>query len=183
MIDLETYKSKFNKFIDFFKKETQSLRTNRATPELVVHILIDVYGVKTPLEQLASITAPEPRLLVIQPWDKNILKEIERSLTEANLGAMPTVKGEAVYLSLPPLSEETRKQLVKILQFKAEHVRNEIRRLRDEIRSKIIKEERVKAITEDAKYRLFEQLDKLTNEFVEEVKKIVERKEDEIMSV
>jgi ribosome recycling factor len=183
MIDLETYKPEFNKFIDFFKKEVQSIRTNRAMPELVAHILVDAYGVKTPLEQLASITVPEPRLLVIQPWDKNLLKEIEKSITEANLGALPTIKGEAVYLNLPPLSEETRKQLVKILYAKAEQVRIEIRRLRDEIKSQIVKEERAKTITEDAKYRLLENLDKIVGQYIDEVRKITERKEGEIMMI
>ncbi len=183
MINLETYKPEFNKFIDSFKKEIQSIRSGWATPELVAHILVDVYGVKTPLAQLASITIPEPRLINIQPWDKNILRETEKALTEANLGATPSIRGETIYLNLPPLSEESRKGLIKILQTKAERVRTEIRRLRDEIRSKIFREERDKAITEDMKYRLFEELDKMTNEFMGEVKKIVERKEGEIMMI
>ena len=183
MIDLEIYKPKFYQFIEFFKKEIQSLRTSRATPELVAHLLVEAYGIKTPLEQLASITIPEPRLIVIQPWDRNIIKEIEKTLVGADLGALPSIKDEGIYLNLPPLSEETRRQLVKILQSKAEQVRVEIRRLRDEIRSKIIKEEKDKAITEDTKYRLLEKLDEITSQYFDEIKKIVERKESEIMTV
>ncbi len=183
MFDLEIYKPEFNKFIDFFKKEIQAIRTSRATPELVAHILVRAYGVKTPLEQLASINIPEPRLIIIQPWNKEIFKEIEKALTEANLGSFPSIKGESLYLQLPPLSEETRNNLVKILRSKAEQIRAEVRRLRDEIRSKIIKEERAKTITEDMKYRLLEQLDKMTGQYIEEVRKIVERKESEIMMI
>lgn len=183
MIDLKNYKDEFNKFVEFFKKGLQGLRTGRATPELVAHILVEAYGIKTPLEQLASISVPEPRMITVQPWDKTILKEIERALAEANLGTLPSIKSEIIYLNLPPLSEESRKNLVKILHTKAEQIRVETRVLRDKIKSKIIQEERDKTITEDVKYRLIEELDIMIHDYSEEVRKITERKEGEIMSV
>jgi ribosome recycling factor len=149
----------------------------------VAHILVDAYGVKTPLEQLAAITVPEPRLIIIQPWDKNIIKEIEVALTQANLGTIPTVKETVIHINLPPLNEETRKNLVKILSQKLEKARNALRNLRDEFRSKINKAAKEKEITEDDKYRLFEDLDKKTAKFMEEIETIGQRKEKEITTI
>ena len=183
MIDLKIFEQEGQKILDFLKKDVQAIRTNRASIDLVAHILVDAYGVKTPLEQLATITVPEPRLIIIQPWDRNIIKEIEIALTQANLGTLPTVKETAVHLNLPPLNEETRKNLVKILSQKLEKAKNALRNLRDEFRSKINKAAKEKEITEDDKYRLFEDLDKKTAKFMEEIETIGQRKEKEITTI
>lgn len=180
---IESHQIEFGKVIDFFKKDIQSIRTNRANPELVNHLLIEVYGTKTPLEQLATLSVPEPRTIVIQPWDKNIIKEIERSLAKADIGTSPVVNEGIIRLILPPLNEERRNGLVKILHTKLENARKSLRVIRDSVRDKIVKAERLKEIGEDDKYRLFEKLDKITGEHQEEIRLIGERKEKEIATV
>jgi len=180
---IEFHKPEFNKAIDFLKKDIQSLRTNRANPELITHISVEVYGTKTPLEQLATLSIPEPRTIVVQPWDKNIVKEIEQALSKTDLGFSVNSSEGMIRLSLPPLNEERRKDLVKILHSKLENVRKSLRNIRDSVREEIIKTERAKEITEDEKYRFFEDLDKLTNEYQEEIKLIGECKEKEINTI
>jgi len=180
---LEKFKEEGKKVIEFFKNDIQTLRTNRATPDLVANVLVNTYGVKTPLKQLANITAPEPRLLVIQPWDTNIIKEIESALANFDLGATPTVKENVIHINLPPLNEETRKKLVKILSLKVENSRVSLRRVRDEVRSKIIESTRNGELTEDDKYRLLEELDKETDKFMKEIEEIQNKKEREITSI
>ncbi len=180
---IESHQIEFGKAIDFLKKDIQSIRTNRANPELVSHVLIEVYGTKTPLEQLATLSVPEPRTIVIQPWDKNIIKEIERALSKADIGVSPVVSEGMIRLMLPPLNEERRKDLVKILHSKLENARKSLRAVRDSVRDEIVKAERSKEINEDDKYRFFEKLDKITGDFQEEIKLIGERKEKEISSI
>jgi ribosome recycling factor len=183
MIDLNLFQEGGQRIVDFVKKEIRGIRTNRANADLVSHILVDAYGVKTPLEQLATINVPEPRLIVIQPWDKNVIKDIEAALSRANLGTMPTVKEAAINVNLPSLNEETRKNLIKILHQKLESGRMNLRNLRDEIRSKIQKASREKTVTEDERYRLFDELDKKNAKFMDEVETIGDRKEKEINTI
>lgn len=180
----QIHKLETDKVIDFLKKDVSSIRTNRANIDLVNHVMVEVYGNKTPLEQLACINAPESRLIVIQPWDKNVIKEVERALTLVDLGTTPSVSDDGIIrLKLPPLNEETRKNLVKILNSKLENARKILRSIRDNIRSDIIKAKAEKEITEDDKYRLLEELDKLSSRKHDEIRLIGERKEKEIMGL
>lgn len=180
---VESHQEEFKKIIDFLKKDIQTIRTNRASPELVSHVLIEVYGTRTPLEQLATLGVPEPRTIVIQPWDKNIIREIEKSLLKADLGTSPAVNEGVIRLILPPLNEERRKDLIKILHLKLENARKSLRVIRDSVKEEIVKAERVKEIGEDDKYRFFEKLDKITSDYQEEIKSIGERKEKEIILI
>lgn len=181
---VQSHQQEFDKVIDFLKKDIQSIRTNRASIDLVAHILVDAYGTKTTLEQLASISVPEPRVIVIQPWDKNIVKEIEHALSTIDLGTVPNASNEGfIRLNLPSLNEETRKNLAKVLHDKLENTRRSLRAVRNNIREEIIKAEQSKDVTEDDKFRLFEDLDKLTGQKQNEIKSIGERKEKEIMVV
>ncbi len=180
---IQFHQSKFEKIIEFLKKDIQSIRTNRANPDLVAHVSVDAYGTKTPLEQLAALSVPEPRTIVIQPWDKNLVKVIEKALTAVDLGTMPSVSEGIIRLNLPALNEETRRNLVKFLQTKLEQGRKSLRLVRDNIRDEIVKAERAKEITEDEKYRLFEELDKLTGQKQDEIKLMGEKKEKEIMGL
>ncbi|MDD5626367.1 MAG: ribosome recycling factor [Patescibacteria group bacterium] len=180
---IESHKQEFENIVEFFKKDIQGIRTNRATPDLVSHVLVSVYGAKTPLEQLASVNVPEPRTIVIQPWDKSIIKEIEKALSSVDLGASPLSQEGIIRLVLPALSEETRNNLVKILKTKLEHSHQSLRTIRDLVREKIIKSERAKEMSEDDKFRLLEDLDKFTVAKQEEMKLICERKEKEITSI
>lgn len=181
---VEFHKEEFDKVVIFLKKDIAAIRTGRASPELVAHILVKAYGTKTPLEQLAALSVPEPRTIVIQPWDKNIVKEIEIALSSADLGTALQVDDDGtIRLSLPALNEETRKKLAKVLHSKLENARKSLRSVRDKVRESIVKAERDKEITEDDKYRLFEDLDKRSGEKQDEIKLIGERKEKEIMGM
>jgi len=174
---------KFNKVIDFLKKDVQSLRTNRISTELVAPILIEAYGVKTRLDQLASLSIPEPRLILIQPWDKSVFKNIEQALIKAEIGVMPVISDGFIRLKMPSLNEESRKRLVKVLHEKLENSRRNLRIARDEIKEEIVAAEKNKEISEDDKYRFFDQLDQMTREKQEKIKEIGERKEKEIMEI
>lgn len=180
---IKSNEEEFEKVISFFKKDIQNIRTNRANPELVTHLLIEAYGTKTPLEQLATINTPEPRSIVIEPWDKNVVKEIEQAIVKSNLNLNPVVSGGVIRINLPPLNEERRKDLVKVLNEKLENARKSFRTVRDSIKEEIIKAERNKEIGEDEKYRFLEELDEFTNEFQKKVEEIGKIKEKEITTI
>ncbi len=183
MDPIEAHKQEFDKVINFLKEDVKSLRTARASTDLVAHIMVNAYGTKMPLRELASISIPESRTLVIEVWDNNILKEIEKALSSTDLGAVPQIHEGLIRLTLPPLNEETRHRLVKVLQTKLENTRGSLRALRDSVREEIIKAERAKELTEDDKYRLLEDLDKLSSEKQNEIKSIGEQKEKEITTL
>lgn len=180
---IEAKKSTFTALVDHFKKELVSIRTGRATPALVEHVVVEAYGVKTPLSQLAALSVPDPKTLFIQPWDKNILKDIERGIVASNLGLAPIVDGERVRLTLPPMTEETRKTLAKLVKEKMETSRNQLRRLRDEVRETILAKEKTKEISEDDRYRTQTELDTYTQEIQQQILAAATQKEKEIMTV
>ncbi len=180
---IEAAKNEFGAIVDHYKKEVATLRTGRATPALVEHVLVEAYGVKTPLAQLAALSVPDPKTLIIQPWDKNILKDIERGITASNLGLSPVIDGDRVRLTLPPMTEETRKQLVKVLREKLETSRTNLRRLRDRVRDTITAKEKEKTMSEDERYRAQRELDEYTHEIQNQLIQIAESKEKEIMTV
>lgn len=183
VIDLKVFQDNSQKIVDLLKKDVQSLRTGRASTDLVNHITVEAYGVRTPIDQLATITVPEPRLIIVQPWDRNVIKEIETALAQANLGTLPSIKESVIHINLPPLNEETRNNLVKILHQKLEHWRNEIRSQRDEMRSKINKSAKDKEITEDDKFEFFEDLDKMASKLMDEIDEMGKRKEKDITTI
>lgn len=180
---IEAKKNEFGAIVDHYKKEVATLRTGRATPALVEHVMVEAYGVKTPLPQIASLSVPDPKTLIIQPWDKNVLKDIERGIVASNLGLSPVVDGDRVRLTLAPMTEETRKQLVKILKEKLEASRTSLRRLRDHVRDTITAKEKEKALSEDDRYRVQRELDEYTHEIQAQLQQSAEQKEKEIMTV
>jgi len=180
---LDDYKPEFEKSLEFFKKELNSIRTGRANPEMVENINVIAYSVKTPLNQLASITVPEARTVLIQPWDKNITKDIEKAIIEADIGIMPTVDGSNIRLTIPAMTEESRQEYVKSINEKAEKARVSMRQVRDKIKEEIIKEEKDKEITEDDKYDLIKDLDELIREYNDKVKDSATNKEKEVTTI
>ncbi|MCH7758829.1 ribosome recycling factor [Patescibacteria group bacterium] len=181
---VQSHEEEFEKVINFLKKDIRTIRTNRASIDLVANILVNVYETKKTLEELAALSIPEPRTIVIQPWDKNIVKEIGQALSLIDLGTAPQVSDDGIIrLNLPPLNEETRNNLVKILQTKLENARKSFRSVRSSVREKIVKAENAKEISEDDKYRLFENLDELTNKNQDKIALINKEKEKEIMGV
>lgn len=183
-LDLVTKKEpEFAKAIEHFKSELTTLRTGRATSGLVEHLEIDYYGTKTPLIQIAQITIPEPKSIAIQPYDKNALKDIEKAIQSSNLGINPVNDGAFIRLNIPPMTEERRKELVKVVGQMEEKTRVAIRNIREEIWKDIQKQEKDGKISEDDKIRAKEDMQKMVDKYNEEVKKLAEAKEKEIMTI
>ena len=179
-MDINQYKPLFGKAIEYLKTDLGSIRTNRATPTLLENLQVEVYGSKMSLNQLASIQAPEPKMLTVEPWDKNVIKDVEKSIQSASLGLNIANEGTFLRILIPPMTEETRQELVKVLNNKLEDARQQIRGIRDNIKEEIIKAERSKEISEDEKFKLVEDLNEMTREFNDEVKRVGENKEEEI---
>ncbi|OGY44472.1 MAG: ribosome recycling factor [Candidatus Buchananbacteria bacterium RIFCSPHIGHO2_01_FULL_39_14] len=180
---IEKYQPEFSQAVSSLKDELATLRVGRANPLMVENILAEAYGAKTPLKQLASISVPEARTILIQPWDKSMGKEIEKAITLANIGISPVNEGSQIRLTIPPLTEESRKELTKSVGEKMEKTRIIIRQIRDKAREEIVKKERQKEITEDDKYDLQKKLDEVVREFNEQIKQTGEKKEKEIMTI
>lgn len=180
---LSEYREPFAAVIDHLKQELQTLRTGRAHPSMVENILVEAYGGMQPLVSLGSIANSDARTLVIEPWDKSLVKAIETALTEARLGMNPNVAGSTIRMILPPMTEEGRKGLVKVLGEKLEHARISVRNVRDEAKAVIQKVEKDKEISEDEKYVLLEELDRSAAVVNEKIKAMGEEKEKEIMTI
>ncbi len=180
---IENHLPEFVKVIEHFKSEASKLKTGRANPAILDGVMISAYGVLTPINQLASVSVPEARSIVIQPWDKNILKDIERGILEANLGLSPVNEGERIRVVVPQMTEESRKEIVKILNHKAEEARIGVRNVREKIKEAVLEAEKNKEFGEDERFGLIEDLDKKTGEFNEQIKRIADEKEEEIMTV
>ncbi|MBZ9571817.1 ribosome recycling factor [Patescibacteria group bacterium] len=178
---LERIKPELDKTIDFLERELAKIRTTRASPSLVENIQVDCFGQKLPLKQLGAIFSPGPRKIIIQPWDKSYLEGIVKAISRSPLGVAPIVDRESIRISLPPLSEEYRKNLLKILSEKQEECKKTIRHWRgkawDEIQDKFSEGE----IREDDKFRAKDELQKLVDDYNEKVKEIGEKKRKEIL--
>ncbi len=183
MVNLKDYESSFQAHIDRLSQDLSSLRTGRASALLVEHIIVDSYGTPTPLKHLASISVPDAKTLLIAPWDKSILKEIEKAITQCNLGINPLNDGVSIRLIMPQMTEENRKGLLKIVGQKEEQAKIGIRLVRDEIRDEITHQEQSKEITEDDKYTLFEEADKISKEYTQSIEHAGKKKEQEIMTI
>jgi len=180
---VEGFNSEFNKIIDHFKNETEKLKAGRATPALVEDILIESYGVKTPLKQVGSISVPEPSLLVIEPWDKTLLKEIEKALSQSNLDLSISISETAVRGKISPLTEDKRKQIIKLLNDKKEESKVSLRQIRDKVRKEIEQNEKDKEISEDDKFNYQKELDEIIKNKTQEIEDFSKKKEEEIMTV
>ena len=150
---IEKSKEHYEKTIEFLKSDIGSLRTGRISPSLVEKILIESYGTSSELLQLAAISSPEPQTIAIKPWDKSILKDIERALQSSDLNVNPVVDGDMVRLNFPSLTEESRKELVKILHKKLEEARIALRSQREKIKEDVVSLEKSKEITEDDRFQ------------------------------
>ena len=169
--------------IEALKKELSTVRTGRASPTLIEGIMVDYYGVPTPLNQLASVTVPEARLLVVQPWDKQSLPSVEKAILKHGLGLNPVSDGSVLRLAIPPLTEERRKDLVRVVRKKVEDGRVEVRNIRRDILEQLRAMEKNKEISQDESKRAQEQLQKLTDYHVIQMDALAEEKEKEVMEV
>ncbi|MBI5638961.1 MAG: ribosome recycling factor [Nitrospirae bacterium] len=169
--------------IEALKKELGSIRTGRATLALLDGISVDYYGTITPIQQLASLSIPESRQIAIQPWEQRIIPEIEKAIMKSDLGLTPMNDGKMIRINIPVLTEERRKQLVKIVRKKAEEAKVAVRNIRRDANDEMKKLEKEKHLSEDDVKKEQEEIQKLTDSFIKKVDEIVEHKEKEIMEV
>lgn len=174
---------RMHKAIEATKHEFGSLRTGRASPALLEQIRVDYYGTPTPVNQLATITVPEPRLLVIQPWDKKFVKDVERAILKSELGLVPSSDGVHVRVPIPSLTEERRKELVKVAHRHAEEGRVAVRNIRREAKEMLEELEEAGDVSEDDSERGLEELQKLTDKAVADIDALLGAKDKEIMEV
>lgn len=174
---------RMKKTINVLKSELATLRAGRATPSLVDKINVDYYGVSTPLNQLANISAPEPRLLVIQPWDPKSIGDIEKAILKSDLGVTPNNDGKVIRLVIPQLTEERRRELVKVVSKKSEECKISIRNIRREINDILKTMEKDSEISEDEFHRAQEEVQKITDSQIKDVDEVFKSKESEIMEV
>jgi ribosome recycling factor len=175
--------ARMKKGIEALRREVQTVRTGRATPALVEDLQVDAYGTPMPLIQLASITAPEPRLIQVQPWDRGLIRAIEKAVMTSDLGITPGNDGAVIRLPIPMLTEERRRDLVKLLHKKVEEGRVEIRTLRRHAHDEMRKKEKDAGISADEFKRLEKRLQDLTDRYVAQVDEVGEAKEKEILQV
>ena len=175
--------SRMGKAIDALKRDFNSIRSGRATPALLENLTIDYYNVSTPLNQLATISAPEARLILIQPWDRQSLREIEKSLLKSDMGFNPSNDGSIIRVPIPPLSQERRKELVRVLKKKTEDGKVAVRNVRRDALEHLRSLERNKEISQDENRRYQDQLQKGTDNFVAQIDQESSAKEGEVMQV
>ena len=176
-------KDRMTKAVEALRRELATIRTGRAHPGLVEHLRVDYYGVPTPLNQLATISVPDPRLLTIQPWDRQAMGAIEKAILKSDLSLTPTNDGTLIRLSIPQLTEERRRELAKVVHKKVEEGRVEIRNIRRDGHEELRRLQREKLISEDDQFRGQEKLQKLTDEYVQQVERVGEEKEAELLAV
>lgn len=174
---------KMKKSVSAIKSEFASVRTGRASAALFDRISVDYYGTKTPLKQIASISTPEAQLAIIQPWDKSAIPVIEKAIMQSDLGVTPSNDGNVIRVPFPPLSEERRKDFVKLVKKMAEEGKVALRNVRHEARDDLKEMETEKMISEDDRKRSEKKIDELTEKYVKEIDTLLQRKEQEIMEV
>lgn len=176
-------KSEFDGALDHLQKELSSIRTGRANAAILDDIQVEAYGSMMDLKGVASISIPDAKTIAIEPWDKSNLKAIEHAIQKSNIGIMPVNDGTLVRLTMPQMTEESRKLMMKVVKEKLEDARVAVRQVREKIRDEVVQKEKAKEIAEDERFRYLEELDKMVKEMSEEVSKIGEKKEQEIMTV
>ena len=175
--------ARMKKSVESLRDELVTLRTGRASPALVEHLLVSYYDIPTPLIQIAGITAPEPRLLVIQPWDLNSLKDIERAIQTSDLGLTPTSDGRVIRLAIPYLTEERRRDLVKKVRARVEDCKVSVRSIRRDVIADMEEAKKEKMISEDDLFRGKDKLQEMTEKYYERADEVGQAKEKEIMEV
>ena len=180
---LQIYETKMNKSLDALQNEYASIRAGRANPHVLDKLKVDYYGSPTPIQQVDNISVPEARMIVIQPWEKSLLKAIEKAILTSDLGINPTNDGSVIRLVFPELTEERRKELAKDVKKKGEATKVAIRNIRRDANDAFKKMEKADEISEDDLKEAEEKIQKLTDKMVAEVDKAVENKTKEIMTV
>ena len=174
---------RMQKAVDALKQDLAAIRTGRASSALVERIQVDYYGTPTPINQVATISVPEARMIVIQPWDRKMLTDIEKAIQKSDLGINPNSDGQVIRLNIPPMSEERRRDLAKTLHKKLDEHKVAVRNIRRDVQDKLRDREKKKEIPEDELKRNADKLQKLTDRYIDEMDKVGKSKEQEIMEV
>ena len=182
-MDIKVYEEKMEKTISVFKENLAEIRAGRANPAILNKIMVDYYGVPTPINQVAGISVPEARLIVIQPWDLNLLKEIEKEILKADIGINPNNDGKVIRLAFPELNEERRKEIVKDIRKMAEEAKVAIRSIRRDAIDEAKAMQKNSEISEDELKGAEDNIQKLTDKYVEQIDNILDKKEKEVMSI
>lgn len=164
-------------------RELGSIRTGRASVSLLDRIYVDSYGQRMPLKQVATISVPDARAVIVQPWDKSIIKDVERAIYQSGLGLTPTNDGNIIRINIPPLTEERRRELVKLVKKLAEEGRVAVRRVRGDANKNIKVAQKEGGISEDDAQRLMEKIQELTDDYIKRVDALLEAKEEEILEI
>jgi ribosome recycling factor len=174
---------RMTKAVNALKKELASLRAGRATPALLDKVHVDYYGTPTSINQMANVSVPEARLITIQPWDKTQLGHIEKAILKSDIGLTPTNDGNVIRLAIPPLTEERRTELVKVIKKEGEEAKVAIRNIRRDANDSFKKQQKDGSISEDELKRNQEVIQKTTDKFIDQVDKVIQEKEKEVMEV
>lgn len=176
-------RSRMDKAVEAMRREFSTVRTGKATPSLLDTVRVEAYGSLMPLNQVGTVSAPEPRMLVIQPWDKALLAEIEKGIRQSDLGLNPSNDGNVIRVPIPALNEERRRDLVRLLHKMAEEGRISVRQARQEANKEIKRRQQENELSEDDARRETDEVQKLTNEYIARIDKLLEAKEQEVMEV
>lgn len=182
-MELNKFEEKMMKSISVFEENLSEIRAGRANPAILNKIMIDYYGTPTPINQVAGISVPEARMIVIQPWDASILKEIEKEILKSDIGINPNNDGKVIRLNFPELNEERRKEIVKDIRKMAEEAKVAVRSIRREAIDEAKSKQKNSEISEDDLKLAEDKIQKLTDKYVEEIDKILDKKEKEVMSI
>jgi ribosome recycling factor len=180
---LSKARSSMDKAIDALKKDLTRVRTGRASVALLDDIRVDYYGTSTPLNQVGTLTVPEPRLIIIQPWERKLMAEIEKAILKSDLGLNPTSDGVVLRLAIPPLTEERRKEMVKLIKRMAEETKIALRNVRRDANEALKRLEKDKEISEDDLKRAEKDVQEITDQFVKKTDEVIAHKEKEIMEI
>lgn len=180
---LQETESRMKKIIEKTKKDFGTIRTGRANPSILERVMVECYGSMMPINQVANISAPEPRMIVVQPWDKTILNDVEKAILKADLGLNPSNDGSIIRLAIPQLTEERRKELVRLLKKDAEEKRISVRNIRRDANDILKKMEKDGALSEDDSKKGLDQVQDITDKYIEEIDQLMSNKEEEIMEV
>ena len=183
MQSISEAKSHMEKAVEAMRREFSAVRTGKASPALLDVVRVDAYGSKMPIQQVATVNAPEPRLLVVQPWDKGLLKAIEKAIQEAELGLNPSNDGNIIRVPVPALTEERRKDMVKMLHKIAEEGRVAVRHARQEANKELKRKQQAHEISEDDARRQMDEVQKLTDTYIGRIDELLKVKEQEVLEV
>lgn len=182
-MNINDFKEDFIKAVDFLKQDIVGLRTGRASTAMVENIVVEAYGIRQALKAVASIMIHDPKTIAIEPWDKGIMPAVEKAVRDSGVGINPVNDGRVIRLPLPDLTAERRQELTKVLHQKLENARVSVRKAREAVKELIIAEEKEKNISEDEKFRLLDELEKMVKDYNEQIKVVGDKKETEINAI